>query len=453
MKSSKKKIIVIITILLVVGVLGTTYALWSVSDKSKKIDEVTATCLDIEFSSEDSGITLNDVIPVVDREGLMQEGYTFKITNKCDSIVRFYLNLESLNISNDTKYTNIDYIDISLNDDYVEGLGNFNSTTSLLDEGTAYDTRLLEENLIKPQGTAVYILKVWLDEDTPKTEANSMWRGKITVSATTEANSDYLDLNGVQYLTKLATTNTDELYYDGASYTDPNTNEEIVDNNLRYMGANPNNYVLFNDELWRIIGVMNNVDDGSGVKESRIKLIRAESLGQFPYYDECADENWTDNGNGTYTCSSKRYNNNWPNSTVNEILNDLYWNGKLHEPYHGYMKINDIWKDSLVEADFGNSKINKKTLKYIKEAIYYLGGHNAGIAEYNYLSLISLEWYEAERTNQGNNNELTWTGNLGLMYPSDYGYASNGVFNGTDCKEISLYTWNIGENEICKNSD
>ena len=31
----------------------------------------------------------------------------------------------------------------------------------------------------------------------------------------------------------------------------------------RYIGANPNNYVKFNDELWRIIGVFG-VDDGTG---------------------------------------------------------------------------------------------------------------------------------------------------------------------------------------------
>ena len=66
--------------------------------------------------------------------------------------------------------------------------------------------------------------------------------------------------------------NTTELAYD-----------ETVDNNLRYIGANPNNYVLFNNELWRIIGVMNNIDDGTGLQESRIKLIRDESIGEYTW--------------------------------------------------------------------------------------------------------------------------------------------------------------------------
>ena len=113
---------------------------------------------------------------------------------------------------------------------------------------------------------------------------------------------------------------TNTLAYDGT-----------VDNNLRYVGNNPCNYVTFNNETpvkkakewrninpdtgrksvnvydtleecnnhntihnncqivetieegWRIIGVMNNVDDGTGKKESRIKLIRTTSLGYYSW--------------------------------------------------------------------------------------------------------------------------------------------------------------------------
>lgn len=43
--------------------------------------------------------------------------------------------------------------------------------------------------------------------------------------------------------------------------------------NIRYVGANPNNYVLFNDELWRIIGVF----------DGKLKIIRNESIGEFSW--------------------------------------------------------------------------------------------------------------------------------------------------------------------------
>ena len=45
----------------------------------------------------------------------------------------------------------------------------------------------------------------------------------------------------------------------------------------RYRGASPKNYVTFNNEIWRILGVFP-VDDGTGNIENRIKLVRNESI-------------------------------------------------------------------------------------------------------------------------------------------------------------------------------
>ena len=61
----------------------------------------------------------------------------------------------------------------------------------------------------------------------------------------------------------------------------------------------------FNNETWRIIGVFS-VDDGSGRYESRLKIIRNDSIGNMYY-----------NVNGT---------NNYLYSTVNEYLNNNYYN-------------------------------------------------------------------------------------------------------------------------------
>ena len=90
-----------------------------------------------------------------------------------------------------------------------------------------------------------------------------------------------------------ANLNTVELAYDNTT-----------DNNLRYVGANPNNYVSFNNELWRIIGVMNNIDNGTGKKESRIKIIRDEPIGNYSWdYD-----------------ASGNYDNDWSTSTLMNFI-------------------------------------------------------------------------------------------------------------------------------------
>ena len=48
----------------------------------------------------------------------------------------------------------------------------------------------------------------------------------------------------------------------------------MLDNNgdYRYYGANPNNYVTFNDETWRIIGAFHDIDDGTGKSNSYLFL-------------------------------------------------------------------------------------------------------------------------------------------------------------------------------------
>ena len=60
------------------------------------------------------------------------------------------------------------------------------------------------------------------------------------------------------------------LYYHNADLTNG-----ANDNNYRYSGSNPNNYVKFNNELWRIIGVIN----------GKVKIIRNEAITTRTYTD------------------------------------------------------------------------------------------------------------------------------------------------------------------------
>ena len=63
-------------------------------------------------------------------------------------------------------------------------------------------------------------------------------------------------------ITNLYKIDKTNLVYDGTS-----------DNNLRYIGANPNNYVRFNNELWRIVGSFANISNGT-TSSKRIKLVK-----------------------------------------------------------------------------------------------------------------------------------------------------------------------------------
>ena len=184
--------------------------------------------------------------------------------------------------------------------------------------------------------------------------------------------------NANKYLECLAKENPNELAYDGT-----------IDNNLRYIGASPNNYVLFNNELWRIIGIMNNIEDNEGNKASHLKIIRNESI-------------------GNYTWSGSNANNNdWTKSTLNtNILNGTYYNG-----------------------------LSTEAKDMISSIIWNLGGR----ADTN---ATSNTFYIAERgTLVYSGRPTTWTGKIGLMYPSDFGFAVGGNVRET-CLNTNLYNYN-----------
>ena len=177
-----------------------------------------------------------------------------------------------------------------------------------------------------------------------------------------------------------------------------------ADKNVRYIGANPNNYVYFNCsdytnptadtcELWHIIGVFNNVTKGDGSKENLVKIIRSDSLG---YYSR----DYKKNGVGT---STKDYgSNDWSDSQLMMMLNptnylksgytnssDIIYdtNGqeiysKMGSYYNGTKgcspaAIASGASFSCTEVDFTSTGLkNDTTRNAIEEVVWNLGGND-----------------------------------------------------------------------------
>ena len=123
------------------------------------------------------------------------------------------------------------------------------------------------------------------------------------------------------------------------------------DNNARYIGADPNNYVRFNDELWRIIGVFNNIDNGSGTKETRLKIIRDEPIGNY---------SWDYDGTGSF-------DNDWTTSTLMNLLNNgAYYNRTTGSYYNG--------STTAISVDFSTIGLTSDAKSMIGNAKWNLGG-------------------------------------------------------------------------------
>ena len=219
----------------------------------------------------------------------------------------------------------------------------------------------------------------------------ALFGDSITGSKTIEVEAS-TPLSGAEtIIEKVGTGGLEEIIHEADSTLQIGTTSDITE--YRYRGSNPDNYVTFNDEIWRIIGVFP-TDDGTENIENRIKIIRNELVGFYP---------WNDCNNNDYnsTCDDNEKNiNDWTGSTLNMYLNEDYY-----------------------------SSLTNNAKNMIDNVKYYLGGyHTATIAKeemYIYERKISgTEYYF------GNNPNST-INKIGLIYISDYGYAAS-----DDCAEV-----------------
>ena len=270
----------------------------------------------------------------------------------------------------------------------------------------------------------------------------------------------------IDVITRLAKKGATDLEYDGKDSLGENG---TLDNNLRYVGATPNNYVYYNcsvinaDEMndetcekWRIIGIMNNIEDENGTTASRVKIMRDESLGEYTW-----DSTETFNqgyGINQWGESIKEDNTPYEGADLMRELNTDYL-GNITVGTDGY------WYDGYSnqkEKLMPTSTLNHNAQNMIQEVKW----NNGASEPTNTIVRSSINMYSWERSEydgkeckvkQWCNDDVirktTWVGKIALIYPSDYGYSTSG--GTTTSKEIclsDLSNWNVSNKSDCKNN-
>ena len=207
--------------------------------------------------------------------------------------------------------------------------------------------------------------------------------------------------------------------------------------NLRYVGSNPNNYILFNNEIWRIIGIFNVYNTETNKYEKLTKIVRNKSLGQYSWntslpeindgwgIDEWSQADLMTELNIDYLDTSKTSGNT------------LWYNGRNDQKTEKYDYENNI-KFSYIDK--------------IATVRWNLGGIGGGeSANITY----KQERGTSHRINppDGIVRQDSWDGKVALMYASDYAYASTAPacresINSEECKNNnwlfkSSYQWTL----------
>ena len=468
MRKAYKIILMVISILLIGSIIiGTSYSMWVKTAVQKEENVLNSSCFSIEFT-ESSNINLTNAMPISDEAGLKKKPYTFTLKNTCNINSKVTIALDVLSTSTMSSSA----IKTSLTK------GNKSGTPKLLtsldkkaevDISGAKEAYILGTDIIGANKSKSYSLYLWMDEVVTIAEASKSFNSKVVIVNTATKEEPPLTLS--EKVTALATTDTTNFATD-----DPN-------NNIRYIGANPNNYVYFNCsdysnqsdstcEKWRIIGVFKNITKSDGTKEDLVKIVKDERLGNAGF-------SWDYKQTGVGTSTTTYGSNDWTDSQLMMMLNPTDYLKS------GYTIDNNIVKDSNGQAiyqnmgsyyngtsgckpaaiasgaeftctsiDFTSTGLkNDLTRNAIESVVWNLGGTASFTSASNGLA---SHWYGYERgTTVYSGHAPTWTGKIGLMYPSDYGYATSGgsTTDRAACLAKEMNNWNGSDVSDCMNND
>ena len=447
-----------ICLLILLGI-GLSYSMWNMR-VSQDTDNVISTtdCFDITLANQSNAIKLDNAYPITDTKGKTLTPFTFSIKNVCDMAVAYTVSLESL------KGTTLasDYLKVMVNNNEPQLLNGLNTTDVV--NTTSIESRVLDTGTLFKNNTKEYSIRLWIDYNTTLDDLNNetkVLKSKIIIKEVPSNEKGPVN----SYIANLATTDTGNLATDDA------------DKNVRYIGKDPSNYVYFNCsdysnptadtcELWRIIGVFNNVTKSDGSKENLAKIIRADSLGDY---------SWDYKKNGVGTSTYEYGSNDWTDSQLMMMLNptsylksgytnssDIISSGsqqlysKMGSYYNGTKgcepaEIASGASFSCTEVDFTSTGLkNDTTRNAIEEVVWNLGGSST------YNDVTPSMFYERERgTTVYSGRPTTWTGKIGLMYPSDYGYATSGgtTKDRAACLAKELVNWDSSDFSDCKGND
>lgn len=170
------------------------------------------------------------------------------------------------------------------------------------------------------------------------------------------------------------------------------TTDSLTGGNLRYYGANPNNYIDIGDRdaagnviLYRIIGLFKDVTLSDNTTADLIKVVRDGTIGSY---------SWDFKSDGSYSTD-------WNNSTLNTLLNNVYYNSTTSTYYNS--------STTATSVDFTSIGLSNEARNKIENVVWNIGG----ITDTN---VYSDDIYEIEK-------QVTWPGKIALIGISDYAYA------------------------------
>lgn len=382
---SKYLLISLIVLLILLVIATGTYAwfTWR-STSNTSLTMNIGKLADVTFNSGND-ISTSTLAPVYNyTDG---EKTTFSINNKdtTGASLDYNIKLNITSIASELKSSDLKYV--LLKDNTIVKEGDF--STMVVGTNTIYS------DSISSSGTINFTFYLYIDGNSENNlnMINKSLVGSIVVEAqetSFEIFADYIEN------TLYNNDNYETITNNGIDYEYNTVNSLMYDNygSIRYYGANPNNYVYFNCddysnqsastcEIWRILGSFFTLSGGN-----QVRIIRNNVINNFKW-DSLANEG------------------GWPDAGLHHALNYDYINKNSGACSFA----------STQTCDFSSTGLkNDATRNAISDFEWLINPITTEL-----ISAYPNDIYE----NEINSGTTTWTGRVGIMYLSDYAYATD----------------------------
>ena len=478
----KKKGIIIGTIISIVLViiavavsLSSTNALYVNKNISNRKNNYNTGILSITAISKSDNISLDNSLPMTDEQGITQEPYTFTIKNNGN--VDYQFDIQLLSTSADT--FDPQYIKLKVDNDAV-------TTLSALTDSKIKTGLTLAAQETMDISIRIWLASNTPNTQIGKTFTSRLVINGIAISPTTNyggsAAAYITNLYNNAEKTKVTNNSIDYNYATSVSLMNDRlggTTKDLNAGNIRYYGASPNNYIDIghrDTKPWNKFPIFENMFETSqqcyeaancstnyatigslvgmtftnaaqceaampsilasagvssideicseqpilyriiGVFDNMLKVVSDENISYYPWDTSDSSVN---NGYGinewTQADLMKLLNPGYETDSVN---NSLYWNKESGTCYSGS-------NNATRTCNFTSSGLTNTIKNKIATAIWYLGGFDTTSIYSNIAYANERGTIHVENPTDGVTRQNTWTGKVGLIYPSDYGYAAN----------------------------
>ncbi len=177
-KSKKIKVLIISILCILTITIGLSYGYYLLNKVQKNNNIAGSKCFKLEFSNESEAINLSNMYPISDEEGRKLTPYSFTITNTCDMLAGYTVNMEML----EGTTLNSKYLDVLVNNEEIKLLSTYEATDTVIANST--ESRILTKGTLAYNDSVDYTVRFWMDKNVEDIESmNKYFASKIIVTA------------------------------------------------------------------------------------------------------------------------------------------------------------------------------------------------------------------------------------------------------------------------------